>query len=119
MRIYLVLFFLGLVGLTACKHRSVPPGIIPEDRMVKLLVQVHLADGTLYTMPQIPDTLYLHGMGRYLMLFKDFHTDSTQFKKSFRYYSSKPELITEMYDEIVKEMQSKSDSLNKLHKTHP
>ena len=113
MRIYKVLFFLGLLALTACS-RSVPKGIIPPDEMAPLIADLHIIDGTLYTKSQAPDTLYKYGLGNYIAAFKRHHVDSAQFNKSFRYYTNQPKLFAEVYDQAIKIIQAKYDSVGSI-----
>jgi len=114
MRKHIILFFSALVFFASCKLDKTPPDIIKEDKMVSLLTAVHIVDGSLYNISPAPDSLYLHGSGRYTALFKQFHTDSAQFKKSFKYYSLNPEQLQKMYTEILKRLTDKQDSLNKV-----
>lgn len=115
MRTYKSLFFCALLFLTACGGSDqVPSGILPKDRMTAVLVQVHIIDGKMYNISQIPDTLYKHGTGHYLAMFKKYGTDTAQFAKSFKYYTGHPEKLDEIYDDVVKRMQAISDSIAKL-----
>lgn len=114
MRIYNNLFFLGLLFIAACSSNKVPDGIIPQKEMTTLLTEVHIIDGSLYTVSQAPDTLYKHGMARYLELFKKYGTDTLQFKKSMEYYTTQPDKMEAMYTQILEGLTSKTDSLNKV-----
>ena len=115
MRNYLTLFFFALAFLSACNHDRSSSGIIPKDDMINLLIAVHIADGKIINMSQAPDTLYKYGTARYAAIFKTFHTDSVQFRKSYVYYSNKPEGgLADIYDAVLKELQIKTDSINKL-----
>ncbi len=113
MRKHIILFFSALLLLFACKQGSAPKGIIDEDEMVHLLTDIHIIDGSLALEPGT-DSLYKFGTGRYVYLFKQYHTDSAQFKKSVKYYTTQPEEMMKMYDEINKLLQAKTDSLNKV-----
>lgn len=113
MRIYIILFFLAPVIFISCKGKDTPPGILDKEAMAALLVDVHLVDGSLSSVPQFPDTLYKYGMGKYLSVFKLHHTDSTQFKKSFKYYVNKPDQLEAVYDDVINRLKQKTDSLNK------
>jgi len=116
---YIALFFSAMVFFAACKQDKTRAGIIPESRMITLLTEVHIIDGSLYTLPQAPDSLYKYGMGKYLALFKKYHTDSTQFKKSMSYYAMQPAELLKMYDQITLILKNKTDSLNKIqYKQH-
>lgn len=115
MRKHIFLFFLALTFLIACSNDT-PKGIIKRDRMVKLMVDVHIIDGTIYNINEpTADSLYKYGSDRFNKLFKSYQTDSTQFKKSLKYYTQKPEVLSEMYMDIIANLQAKNDSLVKVH----
>ncbi|QJD97756.1 DUF4296 domain-containing protein [Mucilaginibacter robiniae] len=111
MRIYKILFFLVLVFFS-CSSKT-PPGILTPEQMTDVLIEVHLIDGQMLVKPQAPDTLYKYGMGQYIMAFKQHHTDSAQFRRSFIYYSRKPDQLSDIYEKVIKNIQSKNDSLTK------
>ncbi|WP_183573462.1 DUF4296 domain-containing protein [Mucilaginibacter sp. X5P1] len=114
MRKYITLFFSVLLFLSACSNGT-PSGIIDKDNMIALLTDVHIVDGTMITVSQAPDTLYKYGKGKYQAVFAKYHTDSAQFRKSFIYYAAnKPVEFADMYDQILKKLQFKTDSINKL-----
>ena len=114
MRKHIFLFFLDLTFLVACN--DTPKGIINRDKMVKLIVDVHIIDGTIYNINEpTSDSLYKYGNDRYNKLFKSYQTDSTQFKNSFKYYSKQPEVMLEMYTDVISRLQAKNDSLTKVH----
>ncbi len=114
MRKHNILFFLGLLFLGACIG-NYPTGIIKPDKMVNLMVDVHIVDGSIFNIDSAhPDSLYKYSINRYLKVFERHHTDSLQFKKSIEYYSLHPEQLEEMYAEISKIIQAKSDSINKI-----
>src|SRR6185312_9603169 len=111
---YIVLFFSVMIILSACKHDKTLAGIISEPRMIHLLTEVHIIDGSLTNVRQEPDSLYKYGLGKYLALFKKYHTDSAQFKKSMNYYAMRPTELLKMYDRITPNLKQKTDSLNKI-----
>ncbi len=113
MRNYINLFFLLLIFLSACGKKEAPPGVIKAEDMVGLMIDVHLADGSLYSVQQAPDTVYKYGFNRYLQVFKQHNTDSLQFKKSLKYYSRHPDQMDEIYVQVVQSLQDKLDKLNK------
>ena len=114
MRKHNILFFLALLFLGACIG-NVPAGIIKQDKMVNLMVDVHIVDGSISQIDyQEPDSVYKYGINRYLKVFKNHHTDSLQFKRSLEYYTLHSERLEEMYAEIWQILQAKSDSINKI-----
>ena len=115
MRKHNILFFLALLFLGACIGSNAPDGIIKQNEMVNLMVDVHIVDGSVYNIESAhPDSLYKYGINRYLNVFKSHHTDSLQFKKSLEYYSLHTDRFEEMYAEITTILQAKSDSINKI-----
>jgi hypothetical protein len=114
MRKYITLFFSVSLFLLSCKGNKPEDGIINHDRMISLLTDIHIADGRMYRVRQDPDSLYKYGMGTYLAVFKKYDTDSVQFKKSFKYYSTQPAEMEAIYNQILKNLQRKTDSLNKI-----
>ncbi|MDB5129105.1 DUF4296 domain-containing protein [Mucilaginibacter sp.] len=113
MQKYISLFFSVLLYLTACKSNDVPDGIIKEKEMISLLTDVHLTDGAIYTLPQIPDSLYKYGRAKYIAVFKKHHTTDDQFQKSLKYYSTQPDRLQEMYGKIDAIIKAKIDSVNR------
>src|ERR1700744_5093518 len=87
---YITLFFLTVAFLSACKSDRIPDGIIEKTKMVGVLTDVIITDGTMYNVTQNPDSLYKYGTGKYAAVFKKYNVDSSQFNKSFRYYTGRP-----------------------------
>ncbi|HEX3387141.1 MAG TPA: DUF4296 domain-containing protein [Mucilaginibacter sp.] len=112
---YKILFFSFSVFLCACGGKTIPGDVIQPDKMVNLLTEVHIADGAMYNVMQLPDSLYKYGTDRYLQIFRQFHTDSVQFRKSMKYYCNNPEMLADMYDKVTDMLKQKSDSLNKVN----
>lgn len=112
---YNKLFFSVLIFLAACSGNKVPDGIIAQDQMTNLLTDIHIVDGSMYNVMQVPDSLYKYGADKYHMVFNKYHTDSVQFKKSFQYYSAHPEKLQAIYEQITIIIKQKSDSVNKLN----
>jgi hypothetical protein len=58
--------------------------------------------------------LYKYGTAKYLALFKKFHTDSAQFRKSFKFYAMHPAMLVPIYDQVALNLKNKTDSVNKI-----
>jgi len=114
MRKYIVLFFSTLVFICSCKYGRTPAGILKPDDMVKVLVEIHLADASIANVnyPQ-QDSMYYYTISRYLQTFKRMRTDSAQFRRSLKFYTQRPEQLQDIYTEVVKILQDKNDSLMK------
>ena len=112
---YIKLFFFVLIFLAACKGANTPDGIIKKEQMANLLTEIHIVDGGMYNVMQVPDTLYKYGTGKYFAVFKKYHTDSAQFRKSFKFYSTNPDMLQSIYEQVTINIKQKSDSLNKVN----
>ena len=110
---YIALFFSATFFLSACKEGK-NKGIIDHNRMISLLTEVHIIDGRMYSIKQVPDSLYKYGAGLYVNLFKKYHTDTVQFRKSIRYYSTQPTELEDIYTHVQQKLKEKADSLNKI-----
>ena len=98
MRRLLVLFFLFIFSV-GCKTGSTPEGIIPEDKMVNVLTDMHLADG--YTSSIIDTTLVIT---TYKSLYKTYDIDSASFKKSLEFYAKDPIRLKAMYAQVAEKL---------------
>ncbi|MGN6637754.1 MAG: DUF4296 domain-containing protein [Mucilaginibacter sp.] len=112
---YKALFFSVMLFLVACGGDKIPDNVIEQDRMTGLLTELHIVDGSMYSVMQMPDSLYKYGYGKYLGLFKKYNTDSVEFKRSMKFYSSHPELLQKIYDQVTINLKTKSDSVTKLY----
>ena len=113
MRKHIFLFFWALIFLYACNNT--PKGILDPHDMTQLMVDVHIADGSLSTIDMpTGDSLYKYGFNRFIMVFKKHHTDSVQFKNSLKYYTLHSDKLELVYADVIKIMQAKLDSVNKL-----
>ena len=110
---YITLFFSVLLFLSACSKKKTPEGILSQPQMISLLTDVHVVDGSLYNVSQIPDSLYKYGMASYIAVFKKHHINEAEFKKNLKYYSTQPEQLMEIYEKVDLALKGKLDSVNK------
>lgn len=114
MQKYISLFFSVLLFLTACKSKELPKDVLNEKDMLNLMLDIHLTDGTVYQVPQVPDSLYKYSSAKFVALFKRHHTTDAVYKASLKYYSKQPEQIQAMYGQLETIIKAKIDSLNKV-----
>ena len=110
---YITAFFFTLAIFTSCGEGGAK-GIIKQPQMTGLLIDIHIADGSTYNLPQTPDSLYKYATARYLSVFKKHHTDSTQFINSLKYYARQPEELNDIYTKVLDNLKKKTDSLSTL-----
>jgi hypothetical protein len=113
MHFYKTLFFLAAVFFVSCSDNS-PKNILPPQQMAAVLVDIHKVDGSLMEMAQHPDSLYKYSAARYQQVFKQHKVDTAAFKKSFKYYASKPDQLFDIYEKVVPVIKAQSDSATKV-----
>lgn len=83
--------------LSACKERA-PKGILKNDQMVDLLVEVHIIDGYLNSLQidssrRVINPLYQNALDKYGL-------DSALFEKNLKYYLSDPIKAEKIYESV-------------------
>lgn len=114
MKRLLALFFL-MIFLGACDSDHVPSGIIGEKEMIKILADIHLADG--YSSVNYADSTGGKTRALYLSVYKKCGTDSAEVRKSVNYYMSHPDKLQAMYEKInarLQELQTKEQQIEDL-----
>ena len=119
MRIFLMTVLAFLIF--ACSFSSVPKGILTEDEIIPVLVEIHLAESIFtarYSM-QVTRPNYLEDL--YLSVLKKYNLDQKTFEKSVLYYGKHPDKYKPVYDEVLNrllEMNAKSRARDSVT-THP
>lgn len=111
--IYYILFFLAAIFLSSCKSDN-PKGILSHEQMERVLTDIHIVDGSITDKMMVPDTMFKYGNAQYIQVFKQHHIDSGEFKRSFRFYSNKPDELFEIYDKVTAELKVRVDSATKV-----
>lgn len=101
MRIYLLL--INVLFLVSCtKEVEIPKDILGKEKMVKILVDIHLAEARV-SVKNLPSDTSKKLFDAYQMaIYKAHTTDSTKFKKSYRYYlNENVKKMDEIYAAVV------------------
>ena len=113
-RIYIILIL--LVGITlilqSCRSNTIlkkPENLIPKDQMVDLLTDMYLASGA----ENVKNLNLQRKINYYTIVFEKYQIDSTQFKESNYYYTSR----IDDYDEILEKVQVRIDNLSDKYET--
>jgi hypothetical protein len=109
---------LGLIALlsfySCAKKTAVPKNILPPDKMEKVLMDLMEADELIIR--KSADSVFNDSLDKgviYNTIFRQHKTNKEEFKKSFSYYESHPELLKVVLDSI----QSKARETIKESKT--
>ncbi|MFC3197493.1 DUF4296 domain-containing protein [Parapedobacter deserti] len=94
--IVLVVFFCVSCG------EKIPEDVIPKKQMPGVLVDVHLADGQLASIPI--DSARAYRDAYYQLIFDRHQIDSAMFGRSVRFYATRPHIMNELYAEVEKQL---------------
>ena len=98
-RLSIVCFLLIL--LASCDSTKKPEGLLPEDKMVEVLIDIHVTEGIASSLP-IP---YDSSQVLYRLLEKDMFinndVEDSVFHKSLIYYMADPTKINNIYSRVV------------------
>ena len=105
--------------LFSCSHKtdSVPSRIIPKDKMVDVLVDVHLAEAAADNHGLKSPQIDMMMAARYDSVFQKHGITFEEFKSSYDYYLAHPDVLSEIYSEVVNKlttMESKANSARKI-----
>lgn len=98
------LYFFIFIFLTACggKGDQTPEGILSEEEMVELMVDVHLVEGARSGVTIMGDSLSLDTYYRTVLV--KHGLDSTSYRQNFDYYSSHPDKLEVIFEEVVERL---------------
>lgn len=99
----LLLAGLSFFFFFSCGER-VPDGVIPKKQMPDVLVDVHLADGQLSSLPI--DSARAHIDSYYQAIFDRYGIDSVQLANSIAYYAHRPHIMNELYGIVEKRLEA-------------
>ena len=110
-----------LTLLISCtgKTNSVPSRIIPKDKMVDVLVDIHLAEAAADTRGYTRQEINLMMASKYDTIFQKNETTFEQFKSSYDYYMDHPDEFSEIYSEVVNKLTTLVSKVRNDRKTKP
>lgn len=103
----IVLFFLGIMLFYSCDKTvfQKPENLVSRSKMVKMLVDIHIAEGT-FNNRKYQDSLLAKSKSGdfYQSILKKYNCPDSVFEKSFVYYASEPKKFEKMYREVVNKL---------------
>jgi len=107
-RIYIVLLIIFISCESKTKYKK-PDNLIPREQMIDLLVDMHIATGSL----DVKDKNNNRGKNYMVLVYDKYKIDSARFAESNFYYTSN---IVD-YENIFKEVQKKLKKIQEQYKT--
>jgi len=99
------LFLIGLIIiLFGCSNNNVPKDLIPEDSLVLIIVDMHLADAILIE-PSVQQKQFVINKTKFYNVVLDKHSiTKEEFQKNIDYYSNNPEQFNKVYEKVIEEL---------------
>ncbi|SEL87018.1 DUF4296 domain-containing protein [Parapedobacter koreensis] len=96
----------GITILVLCIScgEKIPDGIIPQKKMPDVLLDVHLVDGQLTSMPI--DSARAYRNAYYAAVFDRYGIDSIAFRRSVEFYSTRPYILNDLYIAVEKRLEA-------------
>ncbi len=90
------------------KEEKIPENIVPKDKMIQVMVDVHLAEAKIQSNNlNLTDSTKTIAAGYYKNLFEKSKISEQQFRESFLYYSHHLDLMNKIYEEVINELSKK------------
>ena len=106
----LIIALISIFILQSCGKNRPPEDILSEDKMVEILVDIHLAEGLVSTFPIHYDSSRALYPYFELEIFKKHGLPDSVFKKSLEYYMRDVKVMDRVYARTI-------DSLNVIEKS--
>jgi len=109
MRYYLIIVMVVLAF--ACSKNKVPKGILTDEQITPVLVELHLAEAIFAQRYALEVTRDNYQEDLYLSILKKYKLDQKTFEASVLYYGKNPVKYKPIYDEVLNrlnEMSAKS-----------
>ena len=97
-----------MLGLCSCSSDKVPEGVIPEDTMVPILAEMHLANAY-FSVEYTDDSLAYSQAVNYTQkqVLDKYGITFKQFGKTIAYYTDNPEKFKGIYEKVIQQLDKK------------
>jgi hypothetical protein len=119
MQLFKLIAFACLVIFCSCaqKQEGLPAGILTKDKMIVVLVDIHLAEASNENRSLTAIQLNEIVARKYDTVMKKHDITYVQFKTSFEYYLRNPDQFDEIYQEVVNRL-SAMEGKSRAKKPH-
>ncbi|WP_339866246.1 DUF4296 domain-containing protein [uncultured Algoriphagus sp.] len=109
MKRFLILSFC-ILSLLSCNSGNKPDGLLPQDKMVEVLIDIHLTEGLTSALPVAYDSSkVLYSLLEKEVFIKHEVSDSV-FTQSMMYYLRDPDEMERIYSRVVDSLVVKESS---------
>ncbi|MBX0332004.1 DUF4296 domain-containing protein [Pontibacter sp. HSC-14F20] len=98
-----MLYLLSFVVLTGCGQSTEkrPADLLPEQQMVQILADVHIAEARIETNVLYPDTALMVFNKEQMQILADHGVEEEEFRKTYRYYLNNLAQMDKLYEIIL------------------
>ncbi len=106
MKKLLVILFLLIIAFASCDKPPIPKPkkLIKEKEMIKMLVDIHLAEATYQKMRFDSIMKNFTSVDYYYSILDKYEVADSVFEKSFVYYASNPRQFEQMYRKVMNKL---------------
>ena len=109
-----VLTCLLLVSCTADTQVAIPDSVLPQDKMVAVMVDVHLLEATMNLNVFNVDRTVAEEPAPGFDVLKKNGITKQQFDESYNFYSQHPALLNDVYEMVLNELsRMQAETINK------
>jgi hypothetical protein len=95
-------FFLAMLLFVSCRdEQKIPEGILTEEKMVNILVRLHLSEARVSIKNLPVDTSRKYFLYLENKVLKSYGTDTAAFNKSYHYYITHEKKFDAIYTSVV------------------
>ena len=101
---YIILAVFASCTMQKPVRPEAPQNLLPADKMVEVITQMHLADALVSSMHQASDSALIHRKSMYGLIYKRAGVSENDFESSFNYYKLIPDRIDSIYADVIEEL---------------
>lgn len=112
MQKYSTLFILLL--LFACaptKNNKIPDNVLPPDKMVDMMADLHISEMIVRNSPHGGDTNILNALGYNNFVYQKYGVTDSIFKLSYDFYVHNPIMLDSIYAKLITRLSEKQSQL--------
>lgn len=102
---------LVLLGVACKRSTKLPADVVPQEQMIPILADLQIAETAIARLNlQSYDSAKVAFQHLQERTLAKYGVDSSRYRKSFEFYARSPATMEEIYGEVLKILEAKSDS---------
>lgn len=97
----ILILYLSLILLASCKKEQKPEGVLSEDQLVSMLIDIHLAEGYVSVLPIHYDSSRVLYPLFEKEVFEKHQVPDSVFKSSLEYYMRDARVMEKIYSRVI------------------